>query len=98
MKTGRIIISVIIGIVLAFVIREVLYSLLVVDDCAYHNGKEPGFIIANFYGMPSWNGFHPAPNLLNNIVTPIIGGLIGFLVYYFVVRIVRRKNALQQKI
>lgn len=92
MKIGRIIISVIIGIVFAFVIREVLYSLIVVDDCVYHNGKEPGFIIEYFYDLPGWNGFHPAPNLLNNIVTPIIGGIIGFIVYYNVVRFVRRKK------
>ncbi len=96
MKIGRIIISVIIGIALTFVIRELLYSLIVVDDCVYHNGKEPGFIIAYFYDLPGWNGFHPAPNLLNNIVTPVIGGLSGFIVYYYVVRLVRRKNALQQ--
>ena len=81
---------------MAFVIREILYSKLILDICAYHNGKEPGFIISYFYEMPGWNGFHPAPNLLNQILTALFGGIIGFIIYLLIKKLGKRKNALQQ--
>ncbi len=92
MKPWRIIISVVIGVILGFVIREILFSVLVDDICVYHNGLEPGFFIANFYDMPGWNGFHPAPNLLNNILVILIGGGFGFAVYFMIGKLDRKRN------
>jgi len=98
MKIGNFFLFVIIGVILGFIIRGILFSILVPDICAYHNGKESGFFISTFYDTPGWNGFHPAPNLLNNILTAIVGGLIGIIIYISIEKSKKRKNALQHTI
>ncbi len=67
-----------VGIIFTFSTRFILFGVLIPDECAYHNGKESGLIINLFYELTASNGYHPAPNLLNNIVTFSLGTILGF--------------------
>jgi hypothetical protein len=75
-------------IMLIFITRFFVFIISVPDECVYHNGKESGFIIKYFYGFTAENGYHPAPNLLNNILTSIIGTVIGL----WISSLLKRKN------
>jgi ABC-type antimicrobial peptide transport system permease subunit len=96
MKFLGIVISAVIGIIVIFIIRFILFLILVSDICAYHNGKETGFLIDTFYEMTSSSGYHPEPNTLNQILTTIIGGVLGLTFYFYILkrRMKKDKNAI----
>ena len=66
-----------------FLIRELVFSLLVPDPCVYHVGyEEEGFFIKNFYCFSASTGYHPEANAINNILTGLFGLCLG-LIFYF---------------
>ena len=82
MKVLKISIIILIGIFFMFFIRELLFSIFVPDPCDYHNHRiEEGFIIRNFYYFSGYTGYHPEPNILNTILTIVLGIIVGFLFY-----------------
>ena len=57
-----------------------LYDFLIPDPCYYHS-HEMNYIMSLFFtAYPGSNG-HPEPNLTNFIVSFLVGGLIGFVIF-----------------
>lgn len=47
---------VLLAVILTFISRFILFIILVPDQCAFHNGKERGFIMERFYDFTATNG------------------------------------------
>lgn len=88
---------VILGIIVCSTVESALYSIFVTEECAYHNGKEPGVLLSSFYSFPAWNGFHPFPNALNFWLTVISGAILGGCFYFFRLKNKERKKSTQLK-
>lgn len=62
-----------------------IYYILIPDVCYYHTNKM-NFLMNLFYSAgPADNG-HPEPNLLNFVVSFIIGGILGNISYRFIIK------------
>lgn len=75
-------IGAILMVVLSFTL---LYRLLIPDVCYYHTHEMNSFMSLFYSAGPADNG-HPAPNLLNCIVSLCVGGILGYGIYKIVTK------------
>jgi len=68
------------GILMSLISFTLIYDLLIPDVCYYHMNEMNSFMNLFYSAGPAENG-HPGPNLLNLIVSLIIGGILGFGMY-----------------
>ena len=54
----------------------IIDKIIIPDPCYYHFNEMNSFMIF-FYSASPASGGHPEPNILNLLVTIIIGGLLG---------------------
>jgi hypothetical protein len=57
-----------------------LYDFLIPDPCYYHSNRM-NFLMSIFFSSSSASNGHPEPNLTNFIVSFLVGGLIGFVIF-----------------
>lgn len=70
----------------------VLYELLIPDICYYHT-HEMNSVLSLFYSArPASNG-HPGPNILNFILSLLVGGIIGNRIF----KLITKKNEVKIK-
>jgi uncharacterized membrane protein YgaE (UPF0421/DUF939 family) len=78
MKKAIISLSILIGIVLAFVLNlYILENILIPDPCYYHS-HNTNAVFDIFYDLPASEGYHPFPTIFNFIFTTVIGAMIGW--------------------
>ena len=80
------------GIGMVLISFTVLYDLLIPDICYYHIHEMNSFLNL-FYSAGSASNGHPEPNILNFILSLLVGGIIGNGIY----KLVTKKNELKIK-
>lgn len=72
----------IVGMAVALLLNYAVLTPLVFipDECYYHT-NEPGFLVELLFSFDSENGYHTFPNMLNLIVTLILGLIAGVFAY-----------------
>ncbi|MBS3993081.1 MAG: hypothetical protein KGZ87_05135 [Bacteroidetes bacterium] len=68
------------GIGMVLTSFTVLYELLIPDICYYHTHEMNSFLNLFYSAGPASNG-HPEPNILNFILSLLVGGIIGNGIY-----------------
>ena len=57
-----------------------LYDFLIPDPCYYHS-HEMNYFMGLFFSALSASNGHPEPNLVNFILSFLVGSLIGFVTF-----------------
>lgn len=70
------------GILMCLISFTLIYDLLIPDICCYHLNEMNPFMNIFYSAGPADNG-HPSPNLLNLIISLIIGGILGYGIYKY---------------
>jgi len=79
-KTLKWILISIFGIGMVLTSFTLLYDLLIPDICYYHTHEMNSFLNLFYSAGPASNG-HPEPNILNFILSLLVGGIIGNGIY-----------------
>ena len=78
------------GILICLISFTLIYYLLIPDICYYHNNEMNSFINL-FYSAGGADNGHPSPNLLNLMISLIIGGILGHGTYKYLTNKNKRK-------
>ena len=78
------------GISMCLISFTLIYDLLIPDICYYHTNEMNSFMNL-FYSAGGADNGHPSPNLLNLIVSLIIGGILGYGIYKYLTNKNKRK-------
>lgn len=80
------------GIGMVLTSFTLLYDLLIPDICYYHTHEMNSFLNLFYSAGPASNG-HPEPNILNFVLSLLVGGIIGNGIY----KILTKKTELKIK-
>ena len=84
-KTSKWFLILTFGIGMVLISFTLLYDLLIPDVCYYHT-NEMNPIMNLFYSAdPASNG-HPEPNIVNLILSLLMGGIIGYRIYKILIK------------
>jgi hypothetical protein len=75
----------IVGTIISFLFFSIIGSMLIPDDCYYHQ-NDTNWLIDLLYDFPGWNGFHPSPS---NFQFVLIFGFGIYLSYQFCKRVLK---------
>ena len=78
------------GIITFLISYTLIYDLIIPDICYYHTNEMNSFMNL-FYSAGGADNGHPSPNLLNLIISLIIGGILGYVIYKYLTNKNKRK-------
>jgi ABC-type antimicrobial peptide transport system permease subunit len=85
-----VIISVLAGIVLAFVFNFLILEKILIPDPCYYHTHDANKVFDLFYELTSAEGYHPFPTKFNFIFTAIIGAVFGLM--FSLYKIIKRNQ------
>lgn len=74
-----VVLSTLVGVVFATLFNFFFLDKILIPDPCYYHSHETSIVFDVFYDLPSSEGYHPFPTIINFILTFIIGAIMGLI-------------------